>query len=305
MGKLIGWTVDYWSFRGGNLLEFGHTGRPIFIVFAALVAAILVDSVDIWSEGIAASPTRKKSSVAGSAEKKSSQKKPGWIFETATKDLGLCKYAFTSDGMKAEYPMFVLFADAHTLEATLGSWETRKSFTFPIAKTQYYLKLMGFSTRSRKDTAFAREFTQTPWVKTRDYMIGDLPATEYERHVLNPPMGRTRVEHQSVAHLNVLPNKLYVFFNNLISADSAEKYSIVVGDKIELTGPKGGWEAFNTKLAKRVFLTKDEISFPKGFQKVDSVSEMLLNESKQMRPEVEQLKDRFNRYNVPPASKMQ
>jgi hypothetical protein len=189
--------------------------------------------------------------------------------------------------MKAEYPQFVVYADKQKYLVTVGAWETQKCFTFPLAKTRYYLSLMGFSINSHHKSAFDVEYRQSPWVKSRNLTVGDLPAVEFERHVTNPPAGRTRTQYQTIAHFNALPNQFFDFYNELIDITPAEKNGFVLEDRTVLTNPNQSWPHFSTKVAKKCVLSASNIGFPTGFRKVSTISEVFLDDSKKVSPAVD------------------
>ena len=227
-------------------------------------------------------PSKKVASTTSKAAKK----QPGWMFETVVKTLGCARYYITADAFRAEYPMFIVYADLRKFIVTIGSWETKKCFSFPMAKSKYYLSLMGFSIHTRHDNDFTRQYKMSEWRKVRDVEIQELPAIEYERHVLNPPPGRTRSQIQVLFHPEMLPEKFFVFYNDFVLSDPAKHNMILLDDKTVVTNPPAGWVNLSTKVAKKVSMTAAEMSFPKGFKRVETVSEITMNDNQHAVPSI-------------------
>jgi hypothetical protein len=219
-------------------------------------------------------PGENKSTKSGKAIKNSA----GWIVTLNTKRFGLSRYYLSDTTLKVESSMLVVFVDARSKNITLGTWETKKRFTFPVEKSRFYTKLMGISA-PKTDSAFSREFQQTPWKQTRTLKIGEMDAVEYERHVLNPPRGRTRSQIQIIGHLDHVSPRLLAYYHQLQnSIPTASCDGFLLEDKVIITNPSQGWEDFSPKNAVRAVLPPDKTCFPDGFQKVSSASELFLDD---------------------------
>jgi hypothetical protein len=205
---------------------------------------------------------------------------PGWSVTTASDKFGLARYYFSDSTLKVESAMLVILVDARTKFVTFGAWESKKYFEFPLDKSAYYTKLMGIS--PGHISSFAREFKLSPWKQTRTLKIGDMDATEYERHVLNPPPGRTRTQIRIMGRLGNLASlspKVLSFYHQLHDEmDFPSSDGILVEDRTIITNPSQGWADCTAKSAVKTMLTPEQTSFPPGFQKVNSQSELFMDD---------------------------
>jgi hypothetical protein len=206
-------------------------------------------------------------------------KKPGWILEIASKDMGTCRYFVTEDGFKIETPMCMMFGNFKTGMAAVANLETQKYFVFPLTKTKYYLSLMGMSIYSKHDSKFDKEFKQSEWKKVRDLKFEDLPATEFERHVLNPPRGRTRIRYQLLTHLPDVPNRMYEFYHDLMQTEPAMPNSIAIDDRVEITNPTLKWKELSVKKAQRVSFSEADLCVPNTLHSVDTIADVTIGDT--------------------------
>jgi hypothetical protein len=226
------------------------------------------------SESISKSstPDENKSAKSTKAQKVS----PGWILTLISDRYGLARYYFSDATLKVESAMMVILVDGRTKTVTFGTWETKKSFTFPIDKSKFYTKIMGISSSGK--SAFAREFRESPWKQTSTLKIGDMDATQYERHVLNPPPGRTRTRIQVFGRLEHISPQLLGYYYQLQEAEPAVPTGILVEDRVVITNPSQKWADFTIKDAKKANIPQDKLTFPAGFQKVSTASELFLDD---------------------------
>jgi hypothetical protein len=217
-------------------------------------------------------PAETKSAKSTKAQKSS----PGWILTLISDRFGLAKYYFSDTSLKVESAMMVVLVDGRAKTVTFGAWETKKAFTFPIDKSKFYTKIMGISSTGK--SAFARDFRQSDWKQTTSSKIGDMDVTQYERHVLNPPPGRTRTRIQTFGHLEHISPKLLGYYYQLQEAEPAVPSGILVEDKVVITNPSQKWADFTIKDAKKANIPQDKLTFPAGFQKVSTASELFLDD---------------------------
>ncbi len=208
------------------------------------------------------------------------QQIPGWTLEMSIKDLGRTVCYLSSGGLKVESSLFVISTDSKGGVVTVGNVDTRKCFVFPKDKTKYFLSLMGYPLYTNAKSKFASEYQQSQWRKTRDFKVDQLPVVEYERHVLNPPPGRTRTEYQLLANPSGVPRSLYSLYNDLACTPAAAEGFMIIDDRVVITHPTGGWTQFKMSVAKQRLISKKEIEFPAGFQKVKTVTELFSEENK-------------------------
>ena len=227
------------------------------------------------SESISKSstPDENKSAKSTKAQKLS----PGWILTLISDRYGLARYYFSDATLKVESAMMVILVDGRAKTVTFGTWETKKSFTFPIDKSKFYTKIMGISSSGK--SAFSRDFHESPWKQTTTSKVGDLDVTQFERHVLNPPRGRTRTRIQIFGRLEHISPQLLGYYYQLQEAEPAVTTGILVEDKVVITNPSQKWADFTIKDAKKTGIPQDKLTFPPGFQKVSTASELFLDDS--------------------------
>jgi hypothetical protein len=199
----------------------------------------------------------------------------GWILTLISDRYGLARYYFSDSTLKVESTMMVILVDGRAKTVTFGTWETKKAFTFPIDKSKFYTKIMGISSPGK--SAFARKFRESAWKQTKTSKIGDMDVVQYERYVLNPPPGRTRTRIQIFGHLDHISPQLLTYYYQLQEAEPAVNNGILVEDRVVITNPSQKWADFKIKDAKRADIAEDKLTFPTGFQKVNTASELFLD----------------------------
>ena len=209
----------------------------------------------------------------------STKKKTGWILEVASKDMGVCRYFVTEDGFKIETPMCMLFGNFKTGMAAVANLETRKYFVFPMQKTKYYLSLMGMTVYNKHVSKFEREFKQSDWKKVREVKFEDLPATEFERHVLNPPRGRSRTRYQWLTHLPGVPDRMYEFYDDIMQTEPAMPHSIAIDDRVEVTNPATKWNELTIKKAQKSSFAEIELCVPTNLVAVDTIADVTIGDT--------------------------
>lgn len=217
------------------------------------------------------------------SEHPSTVKKPGWILEIASKDMGICRYFATADGFKIETPMCMLYGNFKNSMAAIANLETQKYFVFPMGKTTYYLDLMGITVHANHKSKFEREFEQSDWKKVRELKFEELPVTEYERHVLNPPKNRTRTRYQLLTHLPCVPNRLYDFYQDIMQTKPAMPNSIVIDDRVEITNPTVKWKELSLKKAQRTALSESDLCIPASLREVDTIADVTISDTERFR----------------------
>lgn len=248
------------------------------ILFLYMPVGVAASDVSVKDTSIS-----KSSTARGSESKKSppvgKNSGQGWILTLASDKFGLARYYLRDTTLRFESAMLVVFVDARTKEVQVGTWETKKCFTFPISKAESYSHLLGVS-GPKSSSAFSREYRQSPWLQTRDLKVGEMDATEYERHVLNPPPGRTRKEFKIVGHLDCVSPKLMGCYHDLhLSTLVPGVNGMVLGDRVLITNPTKTWSEYYPKNAVRAKIPPDKLRFPDGFHKVNSASELFLDDT--------------------------
>ncbi|HEY9757829.1 MAG TPA: hypothetical protein V6C97_21865 [Oculatellaceae cyanobacterium] len=213
----------------------------------------------------------------------STVKKPGWILEIASKDMGICRYFATADGFKIETPMCMLYGNFKNSMAAVANFETQKYFVFPMDKTTYYLSLMGMTIHANHKSKFEREFEQSDWKRVRELKFQELPVIEYERHVLNPPKNRTRTRYQLLTHLPFVPNRLYDFYHDIMQTQPAMPNAIVIDDRVEITNPTVKWQELSLKKAQRTALSESDLCIPASLRAVDTIADVTIGDTEKFR----------------------
>ncbi len=249
-----------------------------------MLVGVSIPTSFLFSPGIAPQAIGKTNENNSSPHNKN--KTEGYVLKMHTRGMGLASCKITRDAFLWESSMLAVAADRPSNMITMGDQQTRKSFSFPSEKFRYYISLMGFSEFGDSgNVEFKRRYKFSEWKRKRAYKIEDLDLVEYERHVTNPPPGRTRTQFISVVNFPGFPSRFTSIYNEVTRVDAGAPPGLVAVNKTVVTNPDQMWVMVSLDGAKKTMLSQEEVKLDtKQYKKVTAMSELFVQEKSKKDP---------------------